>query len=336
MTDSPIDLLVDLASERHGGRVLEANDDFFAPKENLIADSDPVWKEGEFTSRGKWMDGWETRRRREPGHDWAILSLGVPGIVSHVVIDTAHFTGNYPEQASVEAIELHGRHDMVELVRDPSRWREIVPRSELRGDTRNAFPVNDTSPATHIRLVIYPDGGVARLRVLGDPVPPEGALDAKEVDLASISNGARAIDCSDRHYSSPNRMLIPGRAKGMWDGWETRRRRGPGNDWAVIRLAGPGRVTRLELDTTHFKGNAPGSADVEAIHAPGAAIGELRFAEWATLLPEAPITPDKRHVFKEVRDVGEATHLRLNIHPDGGMARFRAWGTAEAPWTSTG
>lgn len=329
------DLLVDLAAARLGGKVVAANDEFFAPKEDLVKDADPVWDADKYTSRGKWMDGWETRRRREPGHDWAIVALGIPGAVHHVVADTAYFTGNFPEAASVEVINLGGKPSVVELVRDPARWVEIVPRAPLRGDTRNELALAKPQQASHLRLIIYPDGGVARLRVLGDPVPPEGLLDGeREIDLALLHNGARAIDCSDRHYSSPNRMLVPGRARGMWDGWETRRRRGAGNDWAVIRLAGRATVERIEFDTTHFKGNAPGSVDIEVIDAPGAAIGELRLAGWSQLVPERPVKPDTRHKWGEVADVGAVTHLRVNIHPDGGVARLRAFGRSDQPWNS--
>jgi allantoicase len=335
--NEPIDLLVDLAADRVGGMVIAANDDFFAPKENLVKDSAPVSKPGEYTARGKWMDGWETRRRREPGHDWAIIRLGLRGIIRHVVVDTSHFTGNFPEACSIEAIDLPGEPDLVELARDPTRWATLVDREVLRGDAINDFPiVDDAAPVSHVRLVIFPDGGVARLRVLGDPAPPDGLLSGdEEVDLAALHSGARVIDCSDRHYSSPNRMLLPGRSQAMWDGWETKRRRGPGNDWAVIRLAGRGDIASLEVDTTHFKGNAPGSTLVEAIDAsPDVSLGDLRFASWATLLPETPLTPDKRHRFDDLEPVGPATHLRVNIHPDGGLARFRAFGTSDTPWTS--
>jgi len=336
MNDSASDLLVDLASERLGGKVLAVNDEFFAPKENLVKDAEPLWNPDKFTAHGKWMDGWETRRRREPGHDWAVVRLAIPGIVHHVIVDTAYFTGNFPESASLEAIDLPNDPSLVELVRDPARWTEIVPRTPLRGNTLNELPVAVGGRITHVRLVIYPDGGVARLRVLGEPVPPEGLLDGQhQVDLALLNNGARAIDCSDRHYSSPNRMLVPGRALGMWDGWETKRRRGAGNDWAVIRLAGRATVQRIDLDTAHFKGNAPGSADIEAIDAPGASIGDLRFAAWSRLLPEQPVKPDSRHKWSDLAEVGPVTHLRLNIHPDGGVARLRALGTSDTPWTST-
>lgn len=336
MNGESTDMLVDLASESLGGAVVAASDEFFASKENLVRDAEPIAKPGEYTSRGQWMDGWETRRRREPGHDWAIVRLGARGIVRHVIVDTTHFTGSHPEACAIETIDLTGKPDLVELARDPSRWTTLVQAGVLRGDSVNEFPIEGgPDPATFLRLVIFPDGGIARLRVYGDPVPPEGLFDAGgEFDLAAIQNGARAIDCSDRHFSPPNRMLHPGRAKGPWDGWQTKRRRGTGNDWAVIRLAGTGSVTRLEVDTTHFKGNAPASVQVEAIAAPNATIGDLRFAEWSILLPDTPVQPDRRQRFDTLEDTGAVTHLRLNLHPDGGLARFRAFGTSDTPWTS--
>ena len=334
--DERFDMLVDLASDRVGGRVVAANDDFFAAKENLVSDDPPVSKPGEYTTRGKWMDGWETRRRREPGHDWAIVRLGVRGLIRHAVVDTSFFTGNYPDACSIERIDLPGKPDLVELVRDAQRWETLVERHPLAGDTVNDVPIPDhAAPTSHARLVIFPDGGVARLRLLGEPVPPAGLLDGRtEVDLAALRSGGRAIDCSDRHYSSPNRMLVGGKPRGMWDGWETKRRRGEGNDWAVIRLAGRGTVSRVEIDTTHFKGNAPGSAQVEGIDAPDASLDDLRVADWATLLPEAPLQPDLRHRFSKLAVAGPFTHLRLDIYPDGGVARFRAHGTSDAPWIS--
>lgn len=324
MTDD--DLLVDLAAARVGGKVLAANDEFFAEKENLVADADPVWDPHRYTDRGKWMDGWETRRRREPGEDWAILRLGIAGIVRRVVVDTSFFTGNYPESCELGAVVLDG---------DPAEdtpWSAVVPRTALKGDTRIPIDLERPVAATHLRFVIHPDGGVARLRVLGDPIPPPGLLDGSLVDLAALAAGARAVDCSNRHYSSPNRMLVAGPALGMWDGWETRRRRGPGNDWAVIRLAGRGAIERLEIDTTHFKGNAPGSAAVSAIDAPTVEGPDPGHPAWSPLLERTPLLPDSIHRF----DVSgaPATHLRLDIHPDGGVARFHAWGRSREPWIS--
>lgn len=319
-------LLVDLAAARVGGTVLAANDEFFAEKENLVADADPVWDPNRYTDRGKWMDGWETRRRRQPGEDWAILRLGLPGLVQRVVVDTAFFTGNYPESCELAAAVLD---------RDPdgdTTWSTVVARTTLEGNSRIPIDLARPVAATHLRFVIHPDGGVARLRVLGDPIP--GPLDGSLVDLAALATGARAVDCSNRHYSSPNRMLVNGPALGMWDGWETRRRRGPGNDWAVIRLAGRGTVERVEIDTTHFKGNAPGWGAVSAIDVPGVAAPDPEDPSWWPLLDRIPLTPDTLHRFEALVSNAPATHLRLDIYPDGGVARFHAWGTSTEPWTS--
>ena len=332
MTTSSDDLLVDLAADRVGGSVLAANDEFFAEKENLIADADPVWDPDRFTDHGKWMDGWETRRRREAGYDWVILRLGIPGIIRRIVVDTAFFTGNYPESCALEASDLIGDPDPTGI--DSARWAEVVPRTPLQGDTRVDVPLPRPAAATHVRFVIHPDGGVARLRVMGDPIPPAGLLDGSPVDLAALANGARAVDCSNHHYSSPNRMLVSGPARGMWDGWETRRRRGPGNDWAVVRLAGRGVVERLEVDTTYFKGNAPASGAVFAVDAPGIEVPDPGHPGWRPLLARTPLSPDTVHGFDDLAAAEPVTHLRLDIHPDGGVARFRAWGRSTKPWTS--
>ena len=320
------DLLVDLAAARVGGRVLAANDEFFAAKENLVADADPVWDPARYTDRGKWMDGWETRRRRQPGEDWAILRLGLAGIVRRVVVDTSFFTGNYPESCAIDIARLAADPD------DTTAWTPALPRTPLLGDTRVDIPLEQPVAATHLRLVIHPDGGVARLRVFGDPIPPR--LDGAPIDLAALANGARAVDCSNRHYSSPNRMLVSGPALGMWDGWETRRRRGPGNDWAVIRLGGRATVERIEVDTTHFKGNAPDSCAVFAVDTPGVEVPDPADPAWWPLLEPTALTPDTRHRFGELAAATPATHLRLDIHPDGGIARFHAWGRSTEPWIS--
>jgi len=302
--------LVDLASERLGGKALEANDEFFAPKENLLKAARPVFREGEYTDRGKWMDGWETRRRREPGHDWCVIQLWLPGIVRGVVVDTAHFTGNFPEACSLDAREDAG-----------GPWREILLRSPLAGDSENPFAIEDRGPATHVRLNIFPDGGVARLRVYGTVLPDWERLarGGADVDLALIENGGLVVAASDAFFGSRHNLILPGRGKDMSDGWETKRRRGPGHDWAVVRLGTAGTVRRVEVDTLHFKGNAPGSCSIEAA---SAAAGP-----WRELLPETKLSPDSLHRFeKEVRDAGEATHARLNIFPDGGISRLRLFG----------
>jgi allantoicase len=316
--------LINLASERLGARALAANDEFFAEKENLVRDTDPVANE-DYTERGKWMDGWETRRRREPGHDWCILRLGARGIVRELVVDTTHFKGNHPPECSIEALDLPG----VELPPEDGPWASMLPNSGLSADSVNAFTIRDDRPVTHLRLCIYPDGGVARVRALGEVVVDLEALRAKEeVNVAAIEHGAVVVRASDMFFGHRQNLIMPGRAASMRDGWETRRRRGPGHDWAIVQLAAPAIVRRVEVDTTHFKGNAPGSCSVDAARATGTDVSlNVEELEWHTLVSEASLSPHSLRVFqKEVEPLGAVSHIRLNIFPDGGVSRLLVWG----------
>jgi allantoicase len=316
--------LPDLASERLGGAVIAANDEFFAPKENLIKFGPPEWHEGEYTERGKWMDGWETRRRRTAGFDWAIIRLGRPGIVQGVVIDTSYFTGNFPEQASIDACSIDSSPTLERVTGGEVRWEPILEKSRLKGDARNYFETTGTRRVTHLRFSIFPDGGVARLRVHGCVVPDEKIFrDGREVDLAALENGGLVVSCSDMHYGNPQNLIMPGRSTHMGDGWETRRRRGPGHDWTIIQLARAGHLHRVEIDTDHFKGNAPGQCMLEYANA---SVKDFNAESviWTTLLPETPLEPHSRHAWDV--DAVNATHVRLNIYPDGGVARLRLFG----------
>ncbi|HYN83476.1 MAG TPA: allantoicase [Gemmatimonadaceae bacterium] len=327
----PFTELPDLAAERLGGAVIAANDDFFAPKENLIKPAAPEWREGEYTDRGKWMDGWETRRRRAPGHDWAIIQLGVPGIVRGVVIDTSYFTGNYPEEASIDSAAVDGSPSGEHMMSEQIQWAPVLPKSRLKGNTLNYCPVEaNNRRVTHLRLNIFPDGGVARLRVHGEVVPDEEIFTAlREIDLAALRNGGLVVACSDMHYGNPQNMLLPGKSTHMGDGWETKRRRGPGNDWAVVRLARRGIVERIELDTDHFKGNAPGSCMIECCDASIThGVFDSEHGEWSELLPQTPLEPNGQHHWEGIVPK-PATHVRLNIFPDGGVARLRLLGRVE-------
>ena len=312
--------LVDLASERIGGAAVAANDEFFAEKENLVKASKPVWLENEYTDRGKWMDGWETRRRREPGHDWCVVRLGLPGVIRGVTVDTAFFKGNFPESCSLEGGEG-----------PDGPWSEILGRSPLSGDAGNRFPIDDPRRFTHVKLHIHPDGGVARLRVYGLVVPePDRLRPGSEVDLAALENGAYVAGASDMFFGPRHNLILPGPSRGMHDGWETKRRRGPGHDWAVVRLGAPGTIRNIEVDTTHFKGNAPGSCSVEVTESdpPGPD------AEWREILPKTPLRANEVHRFDaRPLDGPPATHARLNIFPDGGVARLRLFGVV-APTVS--
>ncbi|MBA3309461.1 MAG: allantoicase, partial [Nocardioidaceae bacterium] len=320
--------LPDLASRLLAGSVVAANDELFAQRENLIRPEPPVFVAHEFGHKGKVYDGWETRRRREPGHDWTIVRLGVPGVVHGVVVDTAWFTGNYPPHISVEAALVEGYPSADEL--ELADWVDLVAKSPARGDTANAYDVHDERIWTHVRLSIYPDGGVARLRVHGEPAPDPRFLTGT-VDLAALENGGRLVDCSDAFYTSPQNLIMPGRALSMGEGWENARRRDDGNDFAVFRLADEGVVRHVEIDTSYFVGNAPGWVRLSACHASGqvpetvGAAEPLGGADWWDLVAKTRSQPDTRHRFV-VDDSRPVTHVRLDVYPDGGLARLRVWG----------
>ncbi|MGY1741269.1 MULTISPECIES: allantoicase [unclassified Blastococcus] len=305
--------LPDLASRALGGAVVSANDEFFAAKENLVLPG-PAQARAEFGHRGKEYDGWETRRRREPGSDWAVVRLGAPGVVSGVVIDTAYFLGNFPPRASVEGAAVEGYPPAAALA--GADWFPLLPRSDLAGGTANAFAVAPAPRVTHVRLSIHPDGGVARFRVHGTVVPDPRLLDAGPLDLAALENGGLVTGVSNAFYGTPHQLLGRGFARSMGEGWETARRRDDGNDWVDVALACEGRVTLAELDTSYFLGNAPGAAGLTGTTADGGAV---------ELLPRTPLQPDTRHRFVLPGDAA-VTGVRLDVFPDGGMARLRLWG----------
>jgi allantoicase len=319
MTASFLDL-VDLAAERFGGAAVAANDEFFAAKENLNRREPPVWREGEYNERGKWMDGWETRRRRDlapDAHDWCIVRLGARGVVRGIDVETTFFTGNYPESCALDACDVPDLLPAAELER--VAWHEVLARTSLKGDSHNLLDIATAAPATHLRLRIFPDGGVARLRVHGEVVADWARLRARgELDLAAAEHGGAVVACSDMFYGSRHNLIMPGEAINMGDGWETKRRRGPGHDWTIVRLAAPGTIRRIEIDTRHFKGNAPGACSLD---------GSSDQQVWRELLPRTPLQPHQRQTFDTmVQAIGDVTHVRLNIYPDGGVGRLRLWG----------
>jgi allantoicase len=335
--------MLDLASRALGGSVSYANDEFFAEKENLIKPGPPEFAPDAFGHKGKVYDGWETRRRRDAGHDYAIVRLGCPGVVHGVVVDTAFFRGNYPPEVSVEAACADGYPDQEELA--GHELYTLVARTAARGDAVNRYAVADPRRWTHVRLSIYPDGGVARFRVHGEVVP-DPAFTTGTVDLVALENGGRVTGCSDAFYSSPANLIMPGRPRVMSDGWENARRRGPGNDWVEFQLAAPGRLRRAEIDTSYFVGNAPGwvTLSVAGPSAPEqAAQGETggsaqeqtggggrsavasSEAAWRQVLPRTRVLPDTLHRFV-LDDEGEVSRVRLDVYPDGGLARLRLYG----------
>ncbi len=320
-TTHPFSGFVDLAQPRLGSEVVFATDDFFADKARLISPAAPVFIPDKFDDHGKWMDGWESRRKRIAGHDHCIVRLGVPGILRGVDIDTSHFTGNFPPHASIEACIADTEHPDKD-----AGWTEIVGRTPLQGDSHHFISIKDERQFTHLKLHIYPDGGVARLRVYGEIRPDWSRFDRNTaIDLFALENGGRSIGCNDEHFGSMRNLNAPGRGVNMGDGWETARRRVPGNDWVVLALGHPGTVTSVEVDTAHFKGNYPDRVMLQATLCDDADdVAVANSENWPVLLPESKLKMDQQHLFTdELQSIGPVSHLRMNIYPDGGISRLR-------------
>lgn len=340
----PMQELAELAGERVGGAALACSDDFFAEKENLLRAAAPVFIDGKYTDRGKWMDGWESRRRRiealpDPNHDWCVVRLGMPGVVHGVDVDTRFFRGNFPEFARIEGCSLDGDPDAARVLASDVEWLEVVPKHALRGDSSNllrahASLVEARRRFTHLRLSIFPDGGVARLRVYGEVVAEWAKIKrfGGLVDVAAIEHGGVVVACNDAFFGSRHNLIMPGRSINMGDGWETRRKRRAGHDWSIVKLGHRGVVKRVEIDTNWFKGNFPESAWLDVCDASDAKVDEhtheLVDVAWRPLLARTKLRGHTRHFFSTgdgegLLDAGHATHVRLSIHPDGGVSRLR-------------
>jgi len=321
--------LTDLAAERLGGRTLLCSDDFFAEKENLLKPGRGVFITDKYTDRGKWMDGWESRRKRTPGYDWCIIQLATPGKIIGVDIDTNHFLGNHPPFASIDACSLDPNSDI-----ENAQWIEILPKSPLKAGSQNFYEMKDASSGkniySHVRLNIYPDGGVARLKVYGEVYKDWSLVKEEQVDLAAAENGAKSVLCNDMFFSHMDNLIMPGRGVNMGDGWETKRNRTPNNrDWVIVRLAHKGVIEKIVIDTCHFKGNYPDTCTLEGCNI--LQKSESKFygfdIAWTTILPQTKLSADKEHYFEnEIVSKDAFTHVRLSIFPDGGISRMRLWG----------
>jgi allantoicase len=320
--------MTDLAAERLGGKAILCSDDFFAEKENLLKPGRGIFIPDKYTDRGKWMDGWESRRKRTEGNDWCIIQLATSGRIHGVDIDTNHFLGNHPPFASIQAINV-----MSEPFTDfeNANWKEILPISPLLPGSQNFYEITDDHVYSHLRLHIYPDGGVARLKVYGEVFKEWETVDASEtINLAAATNGAKAILCNDMFFSHMDNLIMPGRGVNMGDGWETKRNRTLNNkDWVIIRLAHKGIIEKILVDTAHFKGNYPDSCLIE-----GCILSEKEEKklpdngiDWKGILPKTKLSADHEHYFEEeIENAGPFTHARLTIFPDGGVSRLRLWG----------
>lgn len=318
---------LNLADPRLGTCVVAVSDDFFAAAPRMLDPVPAVFVPGKYDQHGKWMDGWESRRRRGPGNDWAVIRLGHRARLHGVDIDTSHFTGNFPPAASLEACDCTG---------DPgpdTRWRSLLAPAGLRGNSHHYHALAADFPCTHVRLQIYPDGGVARLRLYGRVERDwENDGGADPVDLVAAENGGHVLGANNEHFGVAANLLLPGRGVTMGDGWETRRRREPGNDWCVIALGHPGIIERVEVDTAHFKGNFPERCSLLGARVEGGTAASIitQSMFWSELM--APQTLQMDHVHLFALAAGAAiTHVRFNIFPDGGVSRLRLWGRPALP-----
>ena len=321
---------IDLASEKIGGQVLYCTDDFFAEKENLIKDGRGIFIADKYTDRGKWMDGWESRRKRTSGHDWAIIKLGAEGKIKGFDIDTNHFLGNHPPFASVEAINL--QDDLSDWSTSNNlSWDEILQKSPLDPGSQHFFEIDTNSIYTHVRLHIYPDGGVSRFRVYGEVHKDWTRVNSEElIDLALVNNCGKALHCNDMFFSVMDNLISPTTGKNMGDGWETKRNRILNNeDFVIVRLGHPGMIKKIVVDTKHFKGNYPDSCAIDYCNCDSDEDVINGIHEWKSLLPQQKLEADKEHNFeKEVIPTSKpVTHVKLKIYPDGGISRLRILGT---------
>lgn len=328
-TDQPaFTKLTDLAAERLGGKTLLCSDDFFAEMENLLKPGRGVFIADKYTDRGKWMDGWESRRKRGPGYDWCVIKLATTGIIHGVDIDTNHFLGNHPPFASIEAANIPSAYQINNF--DAVEWKEILPKSPLNPGSQHWFEIADKSVYSHLRLNIYPDGGVARLKVYGEVVKDWNSIGKEEIiDLASALNGAKSVLCNDMFFSHMDNLIMPGRGINMGDGWETKRNRTPNNkDWVIVRLAHAGSIKKALIDTCHFKGNYPDSCMIEGCNVPEGTDFATSSIEWLPILPQLKLQPDHEHFYeKEILNADAVfNHVRLTIFPDGGISRMKLGG----------
>ena len=322
MKKNNINNFVNLASPKLGTKVMSFSDDFFGKVSRMLNDKVPQFIEDKYDNHGKWMDGWESKRRRDGGHDWAIIKLGSPGKVYEIEIDTSFFTGNYPPFASIQGLYSEKKPD------HNDDWKIILKKQKLQGDKVHNFKVN-SAKVNYIRFQIFPDGGIARLRLLGHVEIDLEKFKNKKIELSSLNLGGKIIAYNNAHYGDVSALLTSGRGKTMGDGWETRRRREPGNDWIIIKLAKSGIIEEIEIDTAHFKGNFPDKASISAAffdekEKVSSIIKQNK--NWKEILPPTKLKADKIHRFKKIIRSDEVNYVKLNIFPDGGVSRFRVFG----------
>jgi allantoicase len=316
--------MINLADPRIGSKIIFKTDDFFAAAHRILNIDAPVFKDGLFDKHGKWMDGWESRRRRSKGFDYLILKLGKPGRIFDVDIDTTHFNGNQPTHASVEGCFSRSKPNK------KTKWTHLLGKKKLGPNKNHSFKSQNKSVFNYIKLNIFPDGGVARLRLYGKIEMEKSIFRNNNINLTSVLNGASIVGCNNEHFGRAENVIAPGKGKNMGDGWETRRSRGKNYDWLIIKFGKPGLIKKLEVDTHHFKGNYPDTCSIQTANISKNLSNKLianNSKNWKFILKKSKLSANKKHIFKKFlvkRD--KENYLRINIHPDGGISRIRAFG----------
>ena len=315
--------LIDLAQPRLGTKVIYKTDDFFASANRIISPTEPVFKVGVFDKHGKWMDGWESRRKRTAGHDFIIIKLGKPGTIKKVDVDTSHFNGNQPAMISIEGANSNSNKI------NQLKWQPLLSKKKTKANSHHYFTVNSDKVFTHIKFNIFPDGGVARLRLYGS-IAKSSKLKNKKINLASLLDGSSVIACNNEHFGKAENILAPGKAKNMGDGWETRRRREKGFDWLILNSLDGKEIDKIEISTHHFKGNFPSHCSLQAAYLPNSKNSKQivkSSTKWKYLLKNAKLSANKVHVFKNnLMKKDKINFIKINIFPDGGISRFRIYG----------
>ena len=319
--------IIDLAQPRLGSKVIYKTDDFFASAQRILNPSIPVFKEGLFDKNGKWMDGWESRRKRIKGYDYLIIKLGRPGKIKKIDVDTSHFNGNQPSMFSIDAAFSKSNNFK------KFNWKTLLSKKKAKANSHHEFNIKSKSTISHIRLNIFPDGGVARLRVFGSIDKEKIKFKNKKINLASLNDGATIIACNNEHFGKAENILATGKAKNMGDGWETRRRRNKGYDWLILNSINGSQISDIEISTHHFKGNFPSHCSLQAAYIPK--IKSIRSiikksVKWKFLLNKVKLNANKTHKFKnKLMKNNKINLIKLNIFPDGGISRIKIFGRAD-------
>ncbi len=320
--------MIDLAQPRLGSKIVYKTDEFFAKADRIINSNEPIFIKNKFDKHGKWMDGWETKRRRNKGYDYLIIRLGKEGKISRVNIDTTHFNGNQPNTASLQAC-----HCKKNIPSKKIKWVEILKKKRIKPNTHNVFGIKNRFVFTHIKLNIFPDGGVARLRLFGEMVVKKLSFGKKIINLSSLLNGASIVTCNNEHFGKAENILAPGSGKNMGDGWETRRSRGKNLDWLILKCAAAGKIKKIQIDTHHFKGNYPDMCSLQATYLNGKISAKSivnKSKKWKLLLNKVKLHAHKKHNFQnKLMKNKKVNYIKINIFPDGGISRIRVFGRAE-------